>query len=160
MIVPQSDSNLTKSCSIQTLENNIFLISKLSHLTLTTPPKQVSQTTPKMNLPHLRLQDMTVPQSDSNLTNSCLIQTLGKNVFHCSKLFLLNLLMRPKHVSQTILEIKLPQRRLQGMIVLQSDSNLTKSCSFNTLGNNVFLSSKLSHLTLTTPPKQVSQTTF
>ena len=103
---------------------------------------------------------MIVPQSDSNLTNSCLIQTLGKNVFLCSKLFLLNLLMRPKQVSQTIFEIKLPRQRLQGMIVPQSDSNLTNRCSIQSLGENIFLCSKLSQLTLPIQPKQLSQTTI
>ena len=160
MIVPQSDSNLTNSCAIQTLGKSIFLCSKLSYLNMLMRPKQVSQTIFEIKLPRQRLQGMIVPQSDSNLTKSCSFHTLGNNVFLSSKSSHLTLTTPPKQVSLTTPKMNLPHLRLQDMIVPQSDSNLTKSCSIQTLGNNIFLSSKLSHLTLTTPPKQVSQTTF
>ena len=152
MIVPQSDSNLTKSCSVHTLGNNIFLSSKLSHLILPTPPKQVSQTTVEMNLPHLMFQDMIVPQSDSNLTHFCSVQTLGNNIFLSSKLSHLTLPAPPQQVSQTSFEINLPRLRLQVMIVPQSDSNLTKSCPIQTLRKNIFLSLKSSYHNLPIRP--------
>ena len=129
----------------------IVLTSKLSHLNLPTPPKQVSPTTFEINLSHLRLQDMIVPQSDSNLTKSCSVQTLGNNIFLSSKLSHLTLPTTPKQVSETTVEMNLPRLRLQDMIVPQSDTNMTKSCSIKTLGENIFLSLKLSDHNLPMP---------
>ena len=141
--------------SIQTLGVNTFLSSKISHLTLPIRRKQVGQATPEINLPRLRLQDIIEPLSESNLTISYSIQTLGINIFLSSKISHLTFPIRRKQVSQATPEINLSRMRLQDIIVPLSDSNLTNSYSIQTLGIHFFLSSNISNLTLLIRPKQV-----